>query len=78
MTARILVVDDIEVNLRLLSARLAAEYYDVLTADSGEAALEVLAQQPVDLVLLDVMMPGDNGLDSARALHATMDVPICM
>ncbi len=69
MTARILVVDDIEVNLRLLSARLAAEYYDVLTADSGEAALEVLAQQPVDLVLLDVMMPGMDGIETYKRLR---------
>ena len=81
MTARILVVDDIEVNLRLLSARLAAEYYDVVTADSGEAALEVLAQQPVDLVLLDVMMPGLDGFEVCRRIKAapqSMHVPVVL
>ena len=81
MTARILVVDDIEVNLRLLSARLAAEYYDVLTAGSGEAALEVLAQQPVDLVLLDVMMPGLDGFEVCRRIKAapqSMHVPVVL
>lgn len=81
MTARILVVDDIEVNLRLLSARLAAEYYDVVTAISGEAALEVLAQQPVDLVLLDVMMPGLDGFEVCRRIKAapgSMHVPVVL
>ncbi|MBO0902262.1 PleD family two-component system response regulator [Jiella sonneratiae] len=81
MTARILVVDDVEVNLRLLSARLAAEYYEVVAADSGEAALAALASQPIDLVLLDVMMPGLDGFEVCRRIKATprlMHVPVVL
>lgn len=81
MTGRILVVDDIEVNLRLLSARLAREYYEVVPAESGEAALAVLASQPIDLVLLDVMMPGIDGFEVCRKIKATaklMHVPVVL
>lgn len=81
MTARILVVDDIEVNLRLLTAKLAAEYYEVASADSGEAALAILAAQPVDLVLLDVMMPGLDGFEVCRRIKASprlMHVPVVL
>ena len=64
MTARVLVVDDILANIKLLEARLMAEYFEVLTANSGEEAIEVCGRERVDIVLLDVMMPGTlNGLD---------------
>ncbi|NDW06519.1 PleD family two-component system response regulator [Jiella pacifica] len=81
MTARILVVDDIEVNLRLLTARLAAEYYEVASAESGEAALALLDRQPFDLVLLDVMMPGLDGFEVCRRIKASaqlMHVPVVL
>ena len=58
MSARILVVDDVDVNVRLLEAKLTIEYYDVLTCNSGAAALTLAAEQQPDLILLDVMMPG--------------------
>ena len=58
MSARILVVDDIEANVRLLEAKLSAEYYEVLTAHDGPTALALAAAEKPDLVLLDVMMPG--------------------
>jgi two-component system, cell cycle response regulator len=61
MSARILVVDDIEANVRLLEAKLSAEYYDVLTAPDGPTALAVAAAEQPDIVLLDVMMPGMDG-----------------
>ena len=61
MTARILVVDDIEANVRLLQAKLSAEYYDVLTASDGATALASAAADQPDLILLDVMMPGLRG-----------------
>ena len=51
MTARILVVDDIPANVKLLEARLVAEYFDVLTAADGYAALAICEKQPVDLIL---------------------------
>ena len=71
MTARILVVDDVDANVRLLEAKLTAEYYDVLTASDGPSALIVAAQQQPDIVLLDVMMPGAlNGLDVCRRIKS--------
>ena len=60
MTARVLVVDDIPANVRLLEARLSAEYFDVITAMSGKEALAICERAECDLVLLDVMMP-DHG-----------------
>ena len=57
MTACILVVDDIPANVKLLEARLRAEYFEVLTANSGHDALAVCEREHVDVVLLDVMMP---------------------
>ena len=81
MTGRILVVDDILANLKLLEARLSAEYFDVLTAETGTQALRVLEQERVDLVLLDVMMPGLNGFEVCRrikATAATMHIPVVM
>ncbi len=61
MTARILVVDDIEPNVRLLEAKLLVEYYDVITANDGASALTITKEQSPDLILLDVMMPGMDG-----------------
>ena len=81
MTARVLVVDDIVANVRLLEARLTAEYFEVLTAFSGYEALELLARERVDVVLLDVMMPGIDGFETARRIKAeatTQHVPIIM
>ncbi len=81
MTARVLVVDDIIANVRLLEARLTAEYFEVLTAFSGYEALELLSRERVDVVLLDVMMPGIDGFETARRIKAnakTQHVPIIM
>ena len=68
MTGRVLVVDDILANVKLLEARLSAEYFDVFTAYSGEEALELLRTERVDVVLLDVMMPGMDGFECCRRL----------
>jgi two-component system, cell cycle response regulator len=81
MTARVLVVDDILANVKLLEARLSAEYFDVLTANSGHEALDVLARERVDLVLLDVMMPGIDGFETCRRIKADAKmrhVPVVM
>ena len=59
--ARILVVDDVAENVRLLEAVLTPRGYDVLTASDGVAALEVVESDQPDLILLDVMMPGLDG-----------------
>ncbi len=81
MTGRILVVDDILANLKLLEARLSAEYFDVLTAETGRQALAILEKEPIDVVLLDVMMPGLNGFDVCRRIKqspTTMHVPVIL
>jgi len=63
MTARVLVVDDILANVKLLEARLTAEYYDVITAMSGPEASDICERSQCDIVLLDVMMPGMDGFE---------------
>jgi two-component system cell cycle response regulator len=70
MTARVLVVDDILANVKLLEARLSAEYFEVLTAYSGQEALDVCARGRVDVVLLDVMMPGMDGFECCRRIKS--------
>jgi len=79
MTGRVLVVDDILANVKLLEARLAAEYFDVLTAHSGPEALARLEAERVDVVLLDVMMPAMDGFEVCRRIKGsprTMHVPV--
>ncbi|MFH1869711.1 MAG: HD domain-containing phosphohydrolase [Pseudomonadota bacterium] len=79
--ARVLVVDDEDRNRRLLSAMLEADGYIPLEAADGEQALELVRQDPPDLVLLDIMMPGMDGYEVARVLkaaEATRAVPIIM
>ncbi|HSV04238.1 MAG TPA: PleD family two-component system response regulator [Phenylobacterium sp.] len=81
MSARILVVDDIEANVRLLEAKLAAEYYEVLTAGDGPTALALAAAEQPDLVLLDVMMPGMDGFSVCRRLKddpETRHIPVVL
>ena len=61
MTARVLIVDDVPANLKLLEAKLTAEYFDVLQASDGLKAIEAARQEQPDIILLDVMMPGMDG-----------------
>jgi two-component system, cell cycle response regulator len=68
MTARILVVDDIPRNVKLLETKLSAEYFDVVTAANGPDALGICEQGLCDIVLLDVMMPGMDGFEVCRRL----------
>jgi two-component system cell cycle response regulator len=81
MTARVLVVDDILANVKLLEARLRAEYFEVLTANSGQQALEILERESADVVLLDVMMPGMDGFETCRRIKGnqkTHHIPVVM
>lgn len=81
MTARILVVDDIPANVKLLEARLLAEYFEVLTAADGMTALSICDQTPVDLILLDIMMPGIDGFEVCERLKQnprTAHIPVVM
>lgn len=79
MTARVLIVDDLVANLKLLEARLVAEYFEVVTALNGPTALEICAQGSCDIVLLDVMMPGMSGLEVCRRIKQnprTAHIPV--
>ena len=81
MTARVLVVDDLEPNVKLLEAKLRAEYFDVLGAYSGQEAITLAAQEKPDIILLDVMMPGMDGFETCRRLKSdpeTMHIPVVM
>ncbi|ARQ01480.1 PleD family two-component system response regulator [Pseudorhodoplanes sinuspersici] len=81
MTARVLVVDDVPANVKLLEARLSAEYFDVTTAHSGAEALAACERAECDIVLLDVMMPDMDGFEVCRRLKsnpATHHIPVVM
>ncbi|WP_284177092.1 PleD family two-component system response regulator [Rhabdaerophilum sp. SD176] len=81
MTARVLIVDDVFANIRLLEARLTAEYFTVLTAMSGPQALDICERGECDVVLLDVMMPGMDGYEVCRRLKSapqTAHLPVIM
>src|SRR5438876_5010570 len=81
MTARVLVVDDVELNVKLLEAKLSSEYFEVIAADNGEAALELAESELPDIILLDVMMPRMDGFEVCRRLKAnprTTDIPVVM
>src|SRR5271170_5768052 len=81
MTARILVVDDVDVNVKLLEAKLSSEYFTVLTANDGQTALNIAQEERPDIILLDVMMPRLDGFETCRRLKAdprTCDIPVVM
>ena len=81
MTARILIVDDVPANTRLLEAKLSAEYYQVASARDGFEAIKLARAWQPDLILLDVMMPGMDGYECCRHLKEsdnTLHIPVVM
>ena len=81
MSARVLVVDDVLPNVKLLAAKLTREYFDVITAYNGPEALELVRKESPDIVLLDVMMPGMDGFEVCEKIRsdpATMHIPVVM
>ena len=81
MTHKILIVDDVARNVKLLADVLEAKGYKVVTAESGEEALERISQDRPDLLLLDVMMPGMSGYEVCEAIRrdaATRMLPIVL
>src|SRR6187551_3394458 len=81
MTARVLVVDDILSNVKLLEAKLTAEYFEVITAFNGMECLAKMEEGAPDIVLLDVMMPGMDGFEVCRRIKSnpkTAHVPVVM
>ena len=81
MTARILIVDDVPSNVRLLRARLRADYYETEVAADGFAALELARSWQPDIILLDIMMPGMDGFECCQRLKedfSTLHIPVVM
>jgi two-component system, cell cycle response regulator len=81
MTARILIVDDVPANTRLLEAKLSAEYYQVASARNGFDAISMAQDWQPDLVLLDVMMPEMDGFECCQRLkhdQQTLHIPVVM
>ncbi|MCZ2126754.1 MAG: response regulator transcription factor [Anaerolineales bacterium] len=76
MAKRILIVDDEPRYLRLLEANLRTEGYEVVSAQDGQQALEVFSANPIDLVLMDVMMPRLDGFGATQRLREFTNVPI--
>src|SRR5882724_995379 len=76
---KILLVDDVPANLSVLTAALEPEGYEILAAPNGPTALKVAAKARPHLILLDIMMPEVNGLETCRRLkadEATRDIPV--
>ena len=76
MSKRIMIVDDEPRYLRLLEANLRTEGYEVATAQDGVQALDVFSSQPIDLMLLDIMMPRMDGFSVCQRIREYSDVPI--
>ena len=77
--AQILVVDDEEAVRNILSRFFAKKEYKVLTADTSERAIAILEKEKVDAVLLDIHLPGLNGLETLRKIRASWpDIPVVM
>jgi two-component system cell cycle response regulator len=81
MTATVLVVDDLDANVKLLEAKLLSEYYTVVTATNGVNALKALSENKIDIVLLDVMMPEMDGFETCTRIKSNPDtthIPVVM
>src|SRR6188768_2469101 len=75
---RILVVDDEAPMRKYISTNLKARGYDVLMAEDGTEALKMIDEHTIDLLILDIMMPGPDGMDVLRRVRRDMDVPVVM
>lgn len=78
MAKRILIIDDEPMILESVSYNLKQEGYEVITAGNGETGLKLAKTERIDLILLDLMLPGFNGLEICRELRQFSNVPIIM
>lgn len=76
MSKRVLIVDDEPRYLRLLDANLRTEGYEVVTAQDGQQAIDIFSSQPIDLILLDIMMPHLDGFAATQRIREFSSVPI--
>lgn len=78
MARKILVVDDEQTIVDILSFNLKKDGYDVIEANDGESAVEIAQKESLDLILLDVMLPGLDGFEACRKIRSFSQVPIIM
>jgi len=78
MNARILIVDDEPLYLRLIKVNLEQEGYLIATAKNGQEALDLVSHEMPDLIILDVMMPKLDGITTATRIRQFSNVPIIM
>jgi DNA-binding response OmpR family regulator len=78
MARRILIIDDEPMIVESVRYNLQQEGYEVITAQNGETGLELARGETVDLILLDLMLPGMNGMEICRILRQSSEVPIIM
>lgn len=78
MSPRIMVVDDDPTIIKIIDHAMKKEGIEVISANSGQEALDLVSRDRPDLVLLDVMMPGMDGFETFQRLKAIMDVPVIM
>lgn len=76
--ATVLLIEDQEADRRLVTTALEKDGYNVIQASSGEAGLELLQQKQPDLVLLDLVLPGVDGLEVCRQIRARTNIPVIM
>lgn len=77
----VLVVDDVPVNVLLVKGMLAKQKFNVISANSGQQALDIMTHEHPDCILMDILMPNMNGFETTRAVRAnpkTRDIPIIM
>ena len=77
MVTRILVVDDFSLNNELIKNILTPKGYEVTCAENGQEALDKVFNDPPDLILLDVMMPGMDGYEVCRRIRQNPSLPYC-
>ncbi len=78
---KILIIDDVQENVFMLQHRLEKEKYNIITANDGETGIELAKKELPDLILLDIMMPGKNGLQVCQELcenESTKNIPIIL
>jgi DNA-binding response OmpR family regulator len=78
MGKRILIIDDEPLIIESVSYNLKQEGYEVITAMDGETGLQLALSEDIDLILLDLMLPGINGIEICRDIRKTSEVPIIM
>ena len=76
MSAKILIVDDVIFNIKLLENKLKLAYYDVFSASTGKEAIQKVHEIRPDLILMDVMMPDIDGIEATKRIKSELDIKV--